>query len=348
MSRTMERMTGQNRHLEPPVGFSVRPATLEDVPAAGELSDLSDIDVLGESTGFGRHFRMFFTSPYVDLQQDSCVLETGDGKVVGCSLVTCEPPHVKARLLGFVHPEYRGNGLGTFLIDWAERRARQSTERAPQGTRCAMHSGIGDKDVAGATLLKDNGLKLVRHFVNMVIDLDAEPEAPVWPEGVELRPVTWDTHGQAIAAADYEIFSDHWGHVPSSVQQQYDHWVHWIENDQDLDEKLWFVAFDGKEIAGVSICWPKGEGDPEKGYIGVLGVRRPWRGKGLGLALLRHSFCEFYRLGKKQAGLHADAENITGALRLYTGVGMRIHRQFDNYEKELRAGKDLVVRELKD
>ena len=108
------------------------------------------------------------------------------------------------------------------------------------------------------------------------------------------------------------------------------------------------MAWSGEEIAGISLCWPKGEGDPEKGYIGILGVRRAWRGKGLGLALLQHSFVEFYRRGKKQATLHADAENITGALRLYTKAGMHIHRQFDNYEKELRAGEELSTQTLDD
>jgi ribosomal protein S18 acetylase RimI-like enzyme len=77
-------------------------------------------------------------------------------------------------------------------------------------------------------------------------------------------------------------------------------------------------------------------------------VRRPWRGKGLGLALLRHSFVEFHRLGRKHAALHADAENITGALRLYTNAGMRIERQTDLFEKELRPGRELATRTLED
>jgi ribosomal protein S18 acetylase RimI-like enzyme len=66
----------------------------------------------------------------------------------------------------------------------------------------------------------------------------------------------------------------------------------------------------------------------------------------LGLALLRHSFNEYYRRGKRKVGLGVDAENLTGALRLYERAGMHVHRQYNSYEKELRAGKEISVQSL--
>ncbi len=78
----------------------------------------------------------------------------------------------------------------------------------------------------------------------------------------------------------------------------------------------------------------------------TLGVRRQWRKRGIGLALLRHSFGEFYRRGKRMAGLGVDAENLTGALRLYENAGMHVHLAFDHFEKELRPGKEISVQSL--
>jgi ribosomal protein S18 acetylase RimI-like enzyme len=77
-------------------------------------------------------------------------------------------------------------------------------------------------------------------------------------------------------------------------------------------------------------------------------VRRPWRKRGLGLALLNHSFGEFYRRGYRRVGLGVDAQNLTGALRLYEKAGMRADpaRRFSVYEKELRLGVDLAVETL--
>jgi mycothiol synthase len=75
-------------------------------------------------------------------------------------------------------------------------------------------------------------------------------------------------------------------------------------------------------------------------------VLRSHRRRGIGMALLHHAFGEYYRRGYKGVTLGVDAENLTGALRLYKKVGMSIHRQFDLYEKELRPGKDVSVQEL--
>ena len=67
-----------------------------------------------------------------------------------------------------------------------------------------------------------------------------------------------------------------------------------------------------------------------------LAVAAPARGQGLGLALLRQAFAEFLRRGRPAVGLAVDAENSTGATRLYGRAGMRVLRRFDRYTKELR------------
>ena len=348
MRSTMQHMTDRKTSQSLPQGFTARPATMDDLPAAVELHELNERQVLGHTSGFARRFEMFWTAPDCSVGEDIRVVESPQGKVVGCEKVIAQPPFVQARLIGDVHPEFCDRGIGSYLVQWAESRARKITSRAPEGARLTLQSWAVAGDERSAALLSDQGMAVVRHFVFMMIDFDGPPEAPVWPEGIEVRPVTVAEHGRAISAADEEIFRDHWGFAPKSAEDAYERFRHWTENDPELDESLWFVAFAGDEIAGVSICWPKAEEDPEKGYVGILGVRRAWRGMGLGLALLRHSFGEFYRRGKKHAALHADAENITGALRLYTKAGMHIARQYRHFEKELRPGRELATLTLED
>ena len=82
------------------------------------------------------------------------------------------------------------------------------------------------------------------------------------------------------------------------------------------------------------------------GWVATLGVPRPWRKRGIGLALLRHSFNEFYRRGKRKVGLGVDAQSLTGALRLYESAGMHVHQTFDQYEKELRPGVEISTQSL--
>jgi mycothiol synthase len=91
---------------------------------------------------------------------------------------------------------------------------------------------------------------------------------------------------------------------------------------------------DGDEVAGVLL----GEMLPDRGWVNDLAVRRPWRGRGLGEALLRHAFGAFYRRGQRTVALGVDSQSLTGATRLYERVGMRVERQYDICEKVLQAG----------
>jgi mycothiol synthase len=74
--------------------------------------------------------------------------------------------------------------------------------------------------------------------------------------------------------------------------------------------------------------------------VDVVAVRRPWRGRGLGLALLRHALGELYRRGVREVGLSVDAESITGAPRLYGRAGLRVSSSYALFQKELRPGRE--------
>ena len=73
--------------------------------------------------------------------------------------------------------------------------------------------------------------------------------------------------------------------------------------------------------------------DSTVGWVGSLAVRRPWRRRGLGEALLRDAFVRFAERGKRSAGLGVDAENTTGAVALYERVGMHVVRRSDTWER---------------
>jgi ribosomal protein S18 acetylase RimI-like enzyme len=135
-----------------------------------------------------------------------------------------------------------------------------------------------------------------------------------------------------VHEADEEAFEDHWGSVHTSLEE----WRHFM-TAAHYDPALWFVVWDGDEIAGISLCNAGWTGDPGLGWVNVLGVRRPWRRRGLALALLLHSFHELEARGMDRVALGVDAESLTGAVRLYEKAGMRVVRQSDTWEKPLSA-----------
>jgi mycothiol synthase len=54
---------------------------------------------------------------------------------------------------------------------------------------------------------------------------------------------------------------------------------------------------------------------------------------------LQHSFGALYRASKRKVSLEVDAENATGATRLYEKAGMHVERRVEIFEKELRPGE---------
>ena len=106
-----------------------------------------------------------------------------------------------------------------------------------------------------------------------------------------------------------------------------------IDHDDDFDAALWFRAMDGDDVAGAIIGRPRTAEDPQAGWVSDLAVRRPWRRRGIGLALLLHEFGAFYRRGLRGAMLGVDAESPTGATALYERAGMTEVGRTDVYVK---------------
>ena len=99
----------------------------------------------------------------------------------------------------------------------------------------------------------------------------------------------------------------------------FEEWAHFLLQPPAFEPQLWFLAEEREQAGGFAICHPH-PSDPMLGWIGVLGVRRAWRRRGLARALLLHAFREFRRCGLRRAGLGVDAENLTGANRLYEAL----------------------------
>jgi mycothiol synthase len=162
----------------------------------------------------------------------------------------------------------------------------------------------------------------------MWIDLDERIPEPVWPPGIEVRAYRRDADEVAVYEAHQEAFSEE----PDFTRDPFDDWVKWSYRDP-FDPGLWFVARDGADVAGICLGRPERGGNPSLGWVNILGVRKPWRGRGLGLALLRHAFREFRSRGKARVGLGVDGRNPT-AIHLYERAGMTAEGSLMWYVKQ--------------
>ncbi|MEZ4860604.1 MAG: GNAT family N-acetyltransferase [Caldilineaceae bacterium] len=327
-----------------PAGYTLRPSTLADVSGAVAMHNASAIDTLGAPQFTEEEFRADWQEPGFTLATDSRVVTTAEGQIVGTTDAVANPPYVRNLIWARVHPAFRGRGIGTVLTRWAESRLLERLDEAPAGARVTVDCFNLDTHTAAKTLLTELGYHHERSYYRMKIELSAPPPLPAWPAGMTIRTMIPKQEEAAVYRAKEEAFQDHWGYVATPFEEGFALWQHHLQHNPDHDPTLFFLALDGDEIAGYALCDPKITDDPAMGWIANLGVRRPWRRRGLALALLHHAFGEFYRRGVKKVGLGVDAGSLTGATRLYEKAGMKPFRQYNTYEKELRPGQDLVRR----
>jgi mycothiol synthase len=232
------------------------------------------------------------------------------------------------------------------MLHWAEQHALQALPRVPDELRFAPRAGTFREAEKTKKLFEAFGYRHIRSSYHMLINMDAPVPEPEFPKGIILRTFNPETDAEAVYRADNDAFRDHFGFVEMPFEEGFQRFKHFTIESEEFDPTLWFLAMDGDQIAGFNLCRPHSYDDPDLGWVGELGVLRPWRKHGLGLALLRHSFNEFYRRGRRKVGLGVDAQNLTGALRLYERAGMHVHQAYDQYEKELRPGREISVQSL--
>jgi mycothiol synthase len=177
--------------------------------------------------------------------------------------------------------------------------------------------------------LEARGYELDRYSFQMRTDLPDELPAPGWPEGIAVRTYRKEEDEQAVYDTHQETFSDQL----DFERDPFDEWKQWSYREP-FDPELWFLAMAGDEIAGIALCRGERGGDTNLGWVNILGVRKHWRGRGLGLALLQHAFREFRERGRTRAGLGVDGAN-PGAVRLYERAGMSKAQVFVWYQRSL-------------
>jgi mycothiol synthase len=311
-------------------GYTIRAARHDDAGAIHDLTAASDLADFGVAEGYSvEELRDEWSG--LDMERDTWVVESPDGAIAGYSYIR-DKRHVRIDVEGYVHPDHYGRGIGTALVRASGARALEHLPLAPDGARVVLHNWINGRNAAACALLDREGFAPVRYFLRMESEL-GEIEPPEWPEGISVRAFERGRDERRFFEASEEAMSDHWGHVPIDFDE-------WRQRrlGETFDPALWFVAEDNGEPAGVML----GSVSDGLGWVDTLGVRRPWRKRGLGMALLRHAMVTFKDRGLNRIALGVDAASPTGATRLYERAGMHVAQQHATYGKVLRPGEDLT------
>jgi mycothiol synthase len=272
-----------------------------------------------------------------DPQRDMIMAEI-DGELVGYGRVSWLRETEGNWLynhMGRIDPAWRRRGLGRAILHHNQRRLSEiAAQHEADGPRFFAASLSNDATEPGAAaLLRQEGYEPVRYFFKMIRpNLDNIPDLPL-PPGLEIRP-SLPEHYEAIVAASIEAFQDHWGSSDAE-----DLTVAELTSNPVFDPTIWQVAWDGDEVAGMILNFIDRE-ENEKfgrqwGYTEEICVRRPWRKRGLASSLIAHSLRVLKERGMNTAALYVDAENLSGALRLYEKMGYEVIRRGSDHRKPL-------------
>lgn len=324
--------------------LSLLPIRESDYADVVEVINASDRKYVGHNIvtleELANDLQTFETDP----ETDTCVVRSAEGNIIAyADFWPGVAPHV--RMFGFlrIHPDHKREGAGSALTQWMETRASEEMAKAPADLKVTLGQRAYASQSGARSFLESCGYNHDRSSYRMTIQLDRKIPEPVLPAGITVVSIQRDDADLRRALkAQQEAFLDHYGVIEEPFEDYFKRESTHILGNEAYDLSASYMALDGDQVAAVCINQTSIAGYSGSAWVGTLSVRRPWRKLGLGLALLRTTFRDMQRRGKDEVGLYVDAQNLTGALRLYQKAGMSVQYESCYYEKVLRPGKDLA------
>jgi len=305
----------------------IRPATRGDAPEVVDLLNACDAAEIGEPDSTLEDLETDWAMEGFDPASDAWVAEGPHGLVgyayAGDQFRTGE---LEADL--WVHPEHHEPELAGRLLGLAERRAAAiAVERGYEHPRLDVFCASANR--VKRDLLRKHGYELARTVYRMTVDLGGELRSAPAPEGLEIRAFRPEIDERTMFATMHGAFADHF----RRSDEPFESWKARLLGHPSFVPELWWLAWDeaAGEAAGAVIAYDHGD----LGWIQGLGVRRAWRRRGLGAALLAHALAAFKARGQLRVDLGVDAEGATRPLRLYERAGMQSTAAYELYAKPL-------------
>lgn len=235
-----------------------------------------------------------------------------------------------------VHPDWRGQGVEDLILARLEARARERIGEA-RSENVYLGTGTREPDVQARRAAERAGMREIRRFWLMTRDNLDELSRPQFPTGLVARPFRLGEDDEPSRLAVNDAFSEHFGYT-EETPEVWNHFIHSPRFRPDLSVVV--QDTNSGQIAGYSLNmvnpYEHARLGSRRGWVEILGVRRAYRRQGLGEATLIQGMLHMRDAGMDHAALGCDAENTTGATRLYFRVGFKMHRTTVLYFKRIR------------
>lgn len=225
-----------------------------------------------------------------------------------------------AFIIGGVHPDWRGHGLGSELLERTERRGAERARALVPGVPLVFNAMTTATAPAASEFLTDHGYEQVRYWFDMTHDLQGD-----FTDDPRTQPLSPE-HSEAVRLAHNDAFSTHWGSAPISAEN----W-HRLTRSAGLRPDLSRIVVEDGEVLAYTLV---SSNLPGEAYFDLVGVRGGAQGRGLGRAVLTSGLAAIRAEGSfTEAGLDVDADNPSGAGHLYTSAGFTNTAKTITWEK---------------
>lgn len=315
-----------------PGGFQVRPVRLveadgyldgPDVDLAFEVVRQIEESLLAEPDSTREAIRHQLSSPEAVIDEHRLVLDES-GRPVGFLLIEVDPV---GRYVYIEPCTVPGSSLLPALVEMGLAAAERLCGSSPGWM---VDTGAYAADVEYQQALRAAGFTEVRRFWRMRIDFDGPVPEPEPPRGVSRSVAATEADRRLLHSILESAFADHFGSVP----QRYETWLAWFEASREALPSTWWLAWlDGEPVA--AITQDASRASRGLGYVRTLGVLPAGRRRGIAAWLLKCAFADAAQRGLRGMGLGVDSENASGAVDLYTGVGMHAEHVIDKFRRPI-------------
>lgn len=288
--------------------FTDRPATLDDADAIYRLIATNEREWHGQAEVIPDQVAANLSRPLIRLERDTLVVIAPNGDLAAWAWLH-DGKHAQID----VHPSYRGLGIGTRLLDWAEAGARA------RGSEWFAQI-VDDADTAGTELVRSRGCDVLA--TNWLLERPISSQPAVAPEGIRL-----DGYDDARAQEVYELVEAAFATFQPR-RKSFEEWSELTVGRSTFLPEASTLAYAGDEVVGAVIAL-----DGDEGYVEQLAVRDDQRKKGVARAMLDRTCAEFLARGRTTCILWTHSG--TGALAMYERLGMSVRRSTTVYRTRL-------------
>jgi ribosomal protein S18 acetylase RimI-like enzyme len=241
------------------------------------------------------------------------------GDLIACAAVWPEqtPDDQRANILGQVHPEHRGRGIGSFLMNWSIAQAQAQLSATPNDRPPLPASGfrvlrLTTEALTPAAERLYARFGFTQEFAEDVMRRDLHVALPdaLFPPGVELAEWT-----PALAEQFFQAYQNAFRERPGFPIWSAEEWIEWATGDEGFHPQMSLLARDGDQPVGFIVC--------DDAWIVQVGTHPAWRGRGLGAALVVEALRRFNASGADHVTLDVNVNNPSAA-RVYAWLGFQI------------------------